>query len=291
MRLLFLLLLTLSCLALSAQTLTYETTDSITHYWGPMTLADLKSDPHPWLAEAPATTLANQSWGDGLEDLSVDIYLGTWCGDSKRWVPAFIQLWQQLGLDPDQLQLIGLHNQGDNYKQGPADETLGLNIHRVPTFIFRRDGQEIGRIVERPLNDLETDLQQIALGAPSTPRYRAVDRMHELLATEPLDSIQANSRHYLRELYRAASGPGELNTYGYVLKAQGRKAEALLVFRINAVLFRYTPNCHDSLGELYLEQEEWEMAKNCYEEVIRLKGEDEHALAALEEIALHLEGG
>ncbi|MEM7573891.1 MAG: thioredoxin family protein [Bacteroidota bacterium] len=291
MRLLFLLLLSVSFTALSTQTLTYETTDSITHYWGPMTLADLESAPHPWLSGAPSAALADQSWGEGLQDLSVDIYLGTWCGDSKRLVPSFIQLWQQLGLETDQLHLIGLHNQGDNYKQGPADETLGMNIHRVPTFIFRRDGQEIGRIVERPLNDLETDLRQIALGAPSNPRYRAVHRMHELLASEPLDSIQANSRRYLRELYRAASGPGELNTYGYVLKAQGREAEALLVFRINASLFRYYPNCHDSLGELYLEQEEWELAKNCYEEVLRLKGEDEDALAALEEITLHLEEG
>ena len=283
--------LILSSSTLIAQTQTYETADATIHYWGVMTLEDLQTAPHAWLAETSPLPLTSAEWSSKLEQIEVDIYLGTWCGDSKRWVPAFIQLWQQLGLSTGQLNLIALHNEGDNYKQGPEGETLGLNIHRVPTFIFRsEDGDEVGRIVERPLNDLETDLAQIAMGAASLPRYRAVQRLSMLLETQPMDSISSPNRPYLRELYRAVTGPGELNTYGYVLKAQGRKREALLVFRINAALFRFTPNCHDSLGELYAEQENWEAAKNCYEEVIRLKGEDEHAAAALEEIALQMEG-
>ena len=32
------------------------------------------------------------AWVKDLKNVEVDIYLGTWCGDSKKWVPKFVKL-------------------------------------------------------------------------------------------------------------------------------------------------------------------------------------------------------
>ena len=51
-----------------------------------------------------------QKWGKKLKNTEVDIYLGTWCGDSKNWVPKFIKLWDELKLNRNQLKLIALYD-------------------------------------------------------------------------------------------------------------------------------------------------------------------------------------
>ena len=33
------------------------------------------------------------SWSSELKDIEVDVYMGTWCGDSKEWVPSFLKIW------------------------------------------------------------------------------------------------------------------------------------------------------------------------------------------------------
>ena len=60
-----------------------------------------------------------------LKNTTVDIYLGTWCGDSKKWVPQFIKLWDELGLKRSQLRLIGLYNDETRYKTAPNGEEQG----------------------------------------------------------------------------------------------------------------------------------------------------------------------
>ena len=32
------------------------------------------------------------TWVKDLKNVKVDIYLETWCGDSKKWVPKFVKL-------------------------------------------------------------------------------------------------------------------------------------------------------------------------------------------------------
>jgi hypothetical protein len=36
-----------------------------------------------------------------------------------------------------------------------------MQIKNVPTFIFYREGMEIGRIIEKPTNSLESDLYEL----------------------------------------------------------------------------------------------------------------------------------
>lgn len=88
------------------------------------------------------------------QDLEVLLFLGTWCGDSKREVPHFFQVMDEAGIREEQLTMIAL----DRSKQDEEGLTDTWQIAYVPTFIFLEDGQEIGRIVERPMTSLEADL-------------------------------------------------------------------------------------------------------------------------------------
>lgn len=89
------------------------------------------------------------------------IILGTWCGDSHREVPRFYKILDSLRVDENRIRLIAVNRQ----KTSLNDETNGLNILRIPTFILSREGVELGRIVESPETTLEKDIATI-LSAP-----------------------------------------------------------------------------------------------------------------------------
>ncbi|MBL4710106.1 MAG: hypothetical protein JKY48_16880 [Flavobacteriales bacterium] len=225
--------------------------------------------------------LNKTAWKKNLKSTKVDIYLGTWCGDSRTWVPRFVRLWDELGLDKKQLNFIGLYNGDEKYKQGPNGEELGKKIHRVPTFIFTENEVEIGRIVEFPNTSLETDLAQIALGYPSAASYKGANYLLEVLENNPIDSIKANYRYYINQVYKKVSKSSELNTLGYVLLRSNRIKEAALNFQMNTLCFSSNPNTYDSYGEALAAMGETEAAIKQYKKVLSFKPEDENALAQL----------
>lgn len=94
---------------------------------------------------------------DRLEDINVTVVMGTWCSDSQREVPRFYKILDYLEFNESNIDLICV----DRAKAGVADEVDGLNIKLVPTFIFYKDGKELGRIVETPEATLEKDLANI----------------------------------------------------------------------------------------------------------------------------------
>lgn len=100
---------------------------------------------------------AIQQIAQRLTGISITIVLGSWCGDSREQLPRFMKVLDQSGFDFGQLQMIAV----DSYKVGRAIDVSKLNIERVPTFIVLLNGKEIGRIVETPLETLETDLLKI----------------------------------------------------------------------------------------------------------------------------------
>jgi thiol-disulfide isomerase/thioredoxin len=85
------------------------------------------------------------------------VFLGTWCSDSRREVPRFLKTTDALGKILGPVTLIGL----DTHKKSPAGLEVSYAIERVPTFIFFRNGQEIGRIVELPMTTVEADMLTI----------------------------------------------------------------------------------------------------------------------------------
>ncbi|PTS91815.1 thioredoxin [Pedobacter sp. HMWF019] len=92
-----------------------------------------------------------------LSTKTITTVLGTWCGDSKLYVPHFLKVLDAAGFKEENLRLIGV-NQSKKAAQGLIDH---LNIDRVPTFIIFQDGKEIGRIVEQPNETFEKDILNI----------------------------------------------------------------------------------------------------------------------------------
>jgi hypothetical protein len=85
----------------------------------------------------------------------VVVFLGTWCSDSRREVS---RLWKALemlgGPPPFTLRLIGV----DRSKTEPAAMVRGWDVQRVPTIVVRRDGREVGRIIETAPRGIEREL-------------------------------------------------------------------------------------------------------------------------------------
>lgn len=109
-------------------------------------------DAHPRFAEGYEAFEA-----DSLalpENVSVLLFFGTWCHDSEREVPRLLKLLETAGLSEDKLKLIAL----DYRKREPEGRATKFNVRYTPTAIFIRDGEEVGRIVERPNTSLYEDI-------------------------------------------------------------------------------------------------------------------------------------
>jgi thiol-disulfide isomerase/thioredoxin len=94
----------------------------------------------------------------------VTIFLGTWCGDSRR---ELSRLWRALdeagGSVPFDIHYIAV----DHLKEQPADRIAASGIRFVPTLIVSRGGREVGRIVEESPNGVEVDLLALLTGKAS----------------------------------------------------------------------------------------------------------------------------
>lgn len=92
-----------------------------------------------------------------MDGVKVTIVMGTWCGDSKLQVPHFYKITDQLGITEQDMTLICV----DGEKKAENGLIDNMNIERVPTFIFYKEGKEIGRIVESPKDTLEKDALEL----------------------------------------------------------------------------------------------------------------------------------
>ncbi|MEH6657511.1 thioredoxin family protein [Leeuwenhoekiella marinoflava] len=101
-----------------------------------------------------------------LEDVDIIIFMGTWCGDSKRETPRFYKILDAAGKKHG-IELITV----DRSKTTPEGLESGKDIKRVPTLIFSKNGEELGRIVEYPIESLEKDMLKILQGKPYKHAY------------------------------------------------------------------------------------------------------------------------
>ncbi|HSU84687.1 MAG TPA: thioredoxin family protein [Thermoanaerobaculia bacterium] len=150
---------------------------------GPTTREKVEASPEWVQAEVDARPDAGaaQALGTVEPGAEVTVFLGTWCGDSRREVP---RLWKALdaegGAVPFQIRYVGV----DHDKKQPADLLKENDVRYLPTFIVRRGGHEVGRIVETSPHGVEQDLLALLTGkasgvlstrqdlAPATPHPR-----------------------------------------------------------------------------------------------------------------------
>lgn len=103
--------------------------------------------------------------------IKIELFMGTWCGDSKREVPNMLKILDAAGFDSSVISIICLSNQLEQYKKSPQGEEIGKNIVRVPTIIVYYKRKEIGRIIESPVISLEKDLIRIIKQDGYIPHY------------------------------------------------------------------------------------------------------------------------
>jgi thiol-disulfide isomerase/thioredoxin len=95
-----------------------------------------------------------------LKGYKIKGFMGTWCGDSKRETPRLYKILEEAGFDQKNLELITVNRS----KKTPDNLQEGLDIIKVPTFIFYKNNKEVGRFVERVRESLEKDMLKIVTG-------------------------------------------------------------------------------------------------------------------------------
>jgi hypothetical protein len=96
-----------------------------------------------------------------IEDDTLLILFGAWCHDSEREVPRLLKTLDASGLDVPRFTLFAV----DRKKSDPEGVAEKHKLKYTPTFILMRDGEEIGRVVERAETNLTQDLQALAAAA------------------------------------------------------------------------------------------------------------------------------
>ncbi len=109
-----------------------------------------------------------------LKKYDIIAFMGTWCGDSKREVPRFYKVLEAADFPMNQLKMVTVDYIKPNYKKSPDGEEEGLNIVKVPTFIFLKKGKEVNRIIESPVTSLEKDMTAIVIQKDYVPNHSEV---------------------------------------------------------------------------------------------------------------------
>ncbi len=92
-------------------------------------------------------------------DTKIDVYLGLWCPDSRNNVPPFIKILDRAGSEAP-VRYVAVPRKASKDVKYYVE---AMKIEKVPTFIFYRNGQEIGRIIERPKTGMIEDMADILL--------------------------------------------------------------------------------------------------------------------------------
>jgi len=127
---------------------------------GPLSQDQILDKCADWQAVAAAYN-PNAEFIDKLRSVStevkVEVFLGTWCPDSKAHVGEFFKVLELADNPLIQAFFIGVPR--DKGKRAPYCQ--GKSIERLPTFVVYIDSREKGRIVEVPAKSVEEDLVEI----------------------------------------------------------------------------------------------------------------------------------
>lgn len=118
----------------------------------------------PAWAEARVASNPDDEASRGLAAVSpgarVDVFLGTWCGDSRREIARLWAAFDEAGVLPFEVRYVGV----DRTKVAPDGLSEGRDIEYVPTIIVYRADAEVGRIVESAPEGVEVALLALLRG-------------------------------------------------------------------------------------------------------------------------------
>lgn len=185
------------------------------------------------------------------DDIRIQVFLGTWCGDSRREVPRLLKILETIKFPAGRLQMIGLGASDSLYKQSPTHEEAGKGIFRVPTIVVYKDKTEINRINEYPCLTIEQDLLTIIEGRAYQPNYKTFSFVRQWMEEGSLRDKNISARSLAGHLRFLPEGEFELNSIAQLLLKQGAKQEALKLFQVNQQLYPESARAVAGVGEGY----------------------------------------
>lgn len=108
----------------------------------------------------------------GSAPAEIEVLFGSWCSDSFEQVPYLVTALTLAGNPSLTLTLVGV----DRKKDEPQGRGKAADVKRVPTIVVRRNGEEIGRVIETPSTaTLDRDVAMILNAIPLPPKPGADD--------------------------------------------------------------------------------------------------------------------
>ncbi len=219
-----------------------------------------------------------------LKDKTFTIFMGTWCGDSKREVPRIYKVLQQSGVKEKQIKLVMVNNSDSAYKQRPTHEEKGLNIHRVPTLLVAGNGIENGRIVETPAASWEKDLLAICNGEKYTPSYPGVQYLIQQFAELGEVGVEKERTAVAAQLKQQLQSEFEISGYAKTLRTSGQMPKAILTAQLNALAFADKADAWYILGLYHQLAGNKTAARENYNKALALKPDHENTKLKLAEL-------
>jgi thiol-disulfide isomerase/thioredoxin len=231
-------------------------TDSAKHLLGHCSVQLLQQSPfNTWFTTNYNSYLPNDSVINKMKQFStniqVEIFLGTWCGDSKREVPRIYKVLQLAGIDTNNIKLIMVNNASTAYKQSPQHEEANKYIFRVPTCIVYKNKKAIGTFIESPVKTIEDDLLQILQQKKYTPNYAAAYKTIQWLQM-PIHKQEKQRVKLISELNKMQKKVNEINSLAYLLMTQQNYNLAIKVLHINEAIFPNNSNITEFLLNSYI---------------------------------------
>ena len=219
----------------------------------------------------------------------IDIFFGTWCGDSRREVPRMLKILDNCGIPADKIRLVLVDYRYPLYKASPTHEERGKFIFRVPTFIISDHKEsdtytEMGRIVEYPVTTLEKDMLTILNGEAYTPNYKAGAYLQPMLQNGYLSDTSADLQGLVVKIKPLVKNVAELNSLGSVLQSAQETVKAAMVFRLNALLYPQEPEPWNNLGHTYFRKGEKVKAREYYSKALQIAPDNAFARKMLDSL-------
>ena len=128
---------------------------------GEFDISDIRTEEFPWFDKNfvgyDIDQMKLNQIRTRLQDIKILCFAGTWCSDTHRELPRMWRILFDAQADPDIMKMYGI----DRNKMSPNGEAAMFQIKLSPTFIFLRNGVELGRIEEQPRKSLESDMLDI----------------------------------------------------------------------------------------------------------------------------------
>lgn len=104
-----------------------------------------------------------------LKDVEIISVIGTWCGDCHREIPRLWRVLEEVGYSVNKMKMYAVGSSRFTNDMPIPKDALNWSgitkkfyaVEAVPTIIFKRNGVELGRIVESPEITLEEDMLKI----------------------------------------------------------------------------------------------------------------------------------